>query len=341
MRRSRDPLKLLEELSREPWTHDFFQTLRSLEAAHPDKPRLGMSQRPKDDCVRLAQDPSMSFAPSVFSALQPGEHGLPPRLVQRFFGLFGPNGPLPLHLTEFARERLLHHKDAGLVRFADLFHHRLLSLFYRAWAQAQPTVSYDRPAQDRFGDYIGALVGLGQPKLQRRDAAGDHVRLFFSGWLSRQVRSADGLRNMLSGFFRLPVTISEFSGHWLRLPADDVTRIGTGSPGCRLGNGAVLGGRVWDRQHKIQLRFGPLSLQQFESFLPGGTALPRLVALMRHYLCFELDWDLRLALARSEVAPARLGPTARLGWNTWVGRYTKSKDADELTLDAERVVGGV
>lgn len=339
MRRTRDPVALLRELESAPWRHDFFHALRMLECAHPQRPLIGQSQRPQDEAVRLAQDPSMAFAPAVFSALQAGTNGVPPRLVQQFFGLFGPNGPLPLHLTEFARERLLHHRDAGLVRFLDLLHHRPLSLFYRAWSQAQPTVSFDRPQTDRFGTYVGALVGMGTPALRRRDEAGDHVRLFFAGWLSRQTRSAEGLRSLLRGFFRLPVRITEFAGHWLRLPADDVTRIGTGSPGCRLGQGAVLGGRVWDRQHRIQVAFGPLTFEQYEAFLPGGAQIKRLVALMRHYLGFELDWDVRLTLAANAVPGASLGGGARLGWTTWLGGPTRQHDVDDLVLDAERVVG--
>ncbi|MGQ0502397.1 MAG: type VI secretion system baseplate subunit TssG [Panacagrimonas sp.] len=340
MRRTRDPVALLRELESAPWRHDFFHALRMLECAHPQRPQIGRAQRPQDEPIRLAQDPSMIFAPAVFSALLPGLAGAPPRLVQQFFGLFGPNGPLPLHLTEFARERLLHHRDAALVRFLDLLHHRPLSLFYRAWAQAQPTVSYDRPATDRFSTYVGALVGMGTPALRRRDDAGDHVRLYFAGWLSRQNRSAEGLRSLLAGFFRLPVRITEFAGHWMRLPADDVTRIGTRSPGCVLGQGAVLGGRMWDRQHRIQIAVGPLRLAQYEAFLPGGAQIRRLVALMRHYLGFELDWDIRLGLAADEVPCARLGGGTRLGWTSWLGQSGRTRDADDLVLDAERAVGG-
>lgn len=339
MRRSRDPLKLLQEAEEAPWNQGFFQLLREFECAHPKAPLLGRSLRPQDDPLRLGQDPSLNFAPAVFSAVERNNRGAPPRLAQQFFGMFGPNGPLPMHLTEFARERVVHHRDPSFVRFVDVLHHRPLTLFYRAWSQAQPAVSFDRPASDRFSAYIGALVGMGMPSFRRRDAAGDHVRLYFSGWLSRQVRSADGLRNLLTGFFRLPVQVTEFVGHWMTLPSDDLTRLGSGTSGCKLGTGAVLGGRVWDRQHRIRISIGPLSFAQYESLLPGGTALHRLVALMRHYLTFEMDWDLRLTLQATEVPTARLNGGSRLGWTTWIGRSPRNRTAEDLLLDAERVVG--
>ncbi len=338
MRRARDPVALLRELESAPWRHDFYRTLREIECAYPQHPRIGYARRPQDEPVRFGQDPSMNFAPSVFSALRPGKSGAPPRLIQQFFGLFGPNGPLPLHLTEFARRRIIHHRDGSFVRFADLLHHRLLTLFYRAWAQAQPTVSFDRPQSDRFASYVGSFVGMGTPSLQQRDAAGDHVRFYFSGILSRSVHNAEGLRTILSGYFGLPVKIVEFVGHWLRLPADDLTRIGTRTAGCMLGQGTVLGSRVWDRQHRIRLSFGPLSAAQFEALLPGAGMLKRLVALMRHYLCFELDWDLQLVLDRAQVPKARLGGSTRLGWSSWIGSQTRTRDADELVLDPERLI---
>lgn len=338
MRRPPDPLKFLRALQERPFDYGFYQVLREIECRYPAQPRLGTANRPQDEPIRLGQDPSMAFAPAIFSSVQPATDGRVARLIQQFFGMFGPNGPLPLHLTEFARERLLNNRDAAMVRFIDILHHRPLTMFYRAWAQAQPTIGFDRPEADRFSAYVGSLVGMGTPAVRRRDAAGDHVRLFFAGWLSRQVRSAEGLRSILSGHFRLPVQVVEHAGHWLKLPADDLTRIGTQTSGCQLGLGTVLGARVWDRQHCIQVAFGPLTLEQFESFLPGGDALHRLVALVRHILTFEFDWDLRLVLARGAVPAARLGQHSRLGWTTWVGTHARARDATDVVLDVESIV---
>ena len=125
----------------------------------------------------------------------------PPRLAVNFFGLFGPNGPLPLHLTEYARNRLRAESDPTLVRFIDLFHHRMLTLFYRVWAAAQPTVSFDRPETDRFALYVGSLFGLGMPSLRNRDAFPDLARLHYAGQLACQTRHPDGLNAMISDYF--------------------------------------------------------------------------------------------------------------------------------------------
>jgi type VI secretion system protein ImpH len=325
-------------IEQSPFDHDFLFALRKLETLHPEKPRIGTAARPQDEPVRFSQDPSLAFAPAAISALHRNTRSGVPRLQQRFFGMLGPNGPLPLHLSEFARERLLHHSDPTFSRFLDVFNHRFLSLLYRAWAQAQPTASLDRPGEDRFADYVGALLGIAMPALKRGDAAGDHVKLFFSGWFSRQLRSADGIRSILDGYFRYPSNVEEFVGHWMQLPDSQRTRLGIRESGAQLGIGAVIGSRVWDRQHRIRVHFGPLTLEQYESLLPSGSTLPALVALMRQYACFEYEWDLRLSLNAAEVPKTSLGRYGRLGWTTWLAPYRKREPAQDLTLDAERIL---
>jgi type VI secretion system protein ImpH len=255
----------------------------------------------------------------------------------RLFGLFGPNGPLPIHITEYARERLRHADDPTLCRFLDVFHHRFLALFYRAWAQAQPYVNRDRPKSDLFTVYIGAFLGMSPATLRDRDALPDLAKFFHVGALIRHVRNTEGLVHILRHFFRVPVAIEEFVGHWMSLSARERTYL---TPeGASLGAGAVLGGRVWDRQHKFRIHLGPLTLDQYESFLPGGTPLNKLVDWVRLYFCFELDWDVRLMLKKNEVPSVKLGGRERLGWTTWLGRRRTDTDAADLCVDAEAFVG--
>jgi type VI secretion system protein ImpH len=338
MRGTTDRLSYFRRLEAEPYRFDFFQAMRRIECLHADQPRLGAGLRPAAEPLRLGQEPAMDFAPAAISALRTGKEGRPPRLEVRFFGLFGPNGPLPLHLTDYARERIIHADDQTFARFADMFHHRLLLLFYRAWAQAQPTVSLDRPAADRFAAFVGSLIGIGTDPLRERDEVADHAKLYYSGLLVRQIRNADGLQALLSGYFRLPFRVEQFVGHWMTLPTLDRTRLGRHEAGAQLGVGAVLGRRVWDRQHKIRLWLGPLGLQEYESFLPGGDAMPRLVALLRQYLCCELEWDAQLILRAAAVPTMQLGRICRLGWTSWLGGRRSQRDADDLRLDPERLV---
>ena len=328
------PAAFPAELARSPAAHGFFAAMRRLEALHAGRPRFGRSARPAQDALRLAQEPSVTHAPASLAAYEPGEDGRPDRLLVHFFGLFGPDGPLPLHLTEYARDRRRNHGDAAFGRFADLFHHRMLSLFYRAWADVRPAVSFDRPAEDRFAHYVGALIGLSTPGLRDRDAMPDLTKLHFAGHLSAQTRHADGLADILSAFFATPVRVESFVGAWLPLPAADRTTLGGGAATAALGGTALLGGRVWSRQHKFRLVFGPLDLPGYERLLPGGASFHRLLAVVRNYAGDVLSWDVNLVLRRAEVPAMQLGRYGRLGWTTWLTPRRAASDAADLFLDA-------
>lgn len=326
-------LSLHRRLQEDPYHFGFYRTLRLLECLYPEHARLGESLRPADDPIRLAQQPSMAFAPSTLAEFHPPAEGSPPRLEVLFLGLFGPNGPLPLHLTEYARERLRNHGDATFSRFADIFHHRMLSLFYRAWANAQPTVSLDRPESDRFGAYVGSTFGLGIPSLRARDAMPDQTKLYYAGWMSAQARNADGLCAMLGEFLGLPVLVREFVGHWMQLPLEACCRLGESPETGSLGMTATLGTQVWDCQYKFRIVLGPIGLADYERLLPGGRTLRRVVALVRNYVGDELIWDVNLVLRHQEIPPLELGRQGRLGWTTWLGDIEPERDADDLCLD--------
>ena len=325
------------QLAGAPHAFDFNRAMRELEARYRDRPRFGRSVRPAQDGVRLGQEPSVDFAPAMLAAWVPGggNAGAPAdRLLVHFFGLFGPDGPLPLHLTEYARDRLRNERDPTFARFADLFHHRALSLMYRAWANVRPAVSFDRPEDDRFATYVGALAGLGSAALRNRDAMPDLTKLHFAGLLANQTRHAEGLAAILTSFFATPVRVECFMGAWLALPDGDHTRLGVPGDPARLGGGALLGRRVWSRQHKFRLVFGPLSLSDYERLLPGGASFHKLVPIVRNYAGDVLAWDVQFVLRRREVPDTRLGQAGRLGWTTWLKPRRSLRNAEDLVLDA-------
>lgn len=308
----------LEALKQEPEKFSFFLALRCIESAAAGSPRLGESLRPETDPVRLTQTPSLAFANSTLNSFTEGKDGGPAQLSSFFLGLFGPHGALPAHLTEYAKDRLEHDKDATFVRFVDLFHHRMLSLFYRAWANKEPTVSFDREASDQFKKYVGALFGQGMPSSHQRDAFPDRAKLFYSGLFSNQIHNADGLAAMLSGYFKMPVVVNEFIGEWLSIPKISQWRLGESEETGVLGLTTLMGKKVWGCQHKFRLRFGPLTFAEFKCLLPGSPDLKRVEAVVKNYIGFQGGWDTNLVLQKEEVPGFVLGGDNQLGWSTWL-----------------------
>lgn len=309
---------------------DFFQVMRLIEVMRPDLPRIGASLRPRDDAVRFGQDPSLSFEPTSLRYYKPATATTRARLAVNFFGLFGANGVLPLHLTEFARQRARNAADQTMTAFLDVFHHRMLSLFYRARATAEPAISLDRPSTDRFATYVGSVFGIGTPALRERDAISDFAKLHFAGLLANRNRPVSGLISILRAYFKLPIQVEQFVGHWMALPEDIQTRIGGRDRGNRLGESAVLGRKVWDCQHKFRVVIGPVDYADYCRMLPNGESMQRLCAWVRNYAGLVLDWDVQLILKKEQVPALKLGCGLQLGWTTYLTSHSAVRDPNRL-----------
>lgn len=312
-------LTWLARLAADPTAFGFHAALRRFDASFPGRPRLGEAERPSEEPVRVGQVPSLHFEGNEITGFEPGEGGVPGRLAVGFLGMWGPHGALPGHITEYARDRLRHAGDATLARFVDLFHHRMLLLFHRAWAKSQPTVAMDRPGEDPFALYIGAFMGLGSQSMRNRAGPNDYGPLHYTGLLGTSARNADGLRDLLADSFGLPTQVEEFVGEWIEVPDDARWSLHLTRETGTLGQGAVLGGRVWSRTHKFRVVFGPLNGAQFEDILPGSPMMERLRETVALYTNDEWEWEVRLVLAPDATRRLRLGGKGRLGWTTRLG----------------------
>ena len=323
----------LEKLKEEPHAFGFYLAMRRLHALDPTM-NLGRSLRPRDDRVRLRQEPDLGFAPSTVRGFVPPDPDEPGKLTVNFLGLLGPNGPLPLHITEYALERSNQFHDPTLVAFLNVFHHRALSLFYRAWAVHQKSVDLDRPTGRRFTDYIGSFIGLGTPAVQKRDEVDDAAKLYFSGRLGAQTKNAEGLSAILNEYFGIPVKIEPFTGQWITVPETDACRLGESRSTGLMGSTIIVGSRVWQVQTKFRLRFGPMTLADLKRMLPNGGAFKRLKTWIRNYCGDELFWDAQLFCSPTRCPlGTQLGNGGFLGWTTWVNTRKPTRDAEDLLID--------
>jgi type VI secretion system protein ImpH len=336
-RTSADVVAGLQAIEERPYAFDFFAVLRYLESVHKDKPHFGEATRPVDEPIRLTQEPSLAFAPATLASFRAGRGSEPHRLTEYFFGLFGPHGPLPLHMTEYAKERELNADDPTFRRFADIFHHRLLLLFYRAVANASPAASLDRPASSRFDAYVGSVFGIGGADLRGHDAVPDSAKLHLAGLLSLKTRPAVALAALLNSFMQLPFRVVEFLGAWMKLATVDWSMLGTRLRPSTLGSDMVLGSSVWTCQNRFRLVCGPIPFAAFKRLLPGHESLAKLRDLVRNYLGDEFEWDLNLVLHANEVPQLQLGVAGELGWTTWLGQRRSSADAADVIVNPNTI----
>ncbi len=327
--------KIEKALREEPSAFDFFQAVRLLSNLLPDRQPVGRFSDPKAEVVRFGAAPELGFPPNQIADME-WESGSQPRMHVNFMGLTGPQGVLPLYYSALIRERLRAH-DSSVRDFLDIFNHRIISLFYQAWEKHRFTVGYERNEADSLSSHLMDLLGLGTPHLADHQRALIEALLFRCGLIATHSRSASGLRALLMDYFEVPVEIEEFIGRWYPIDENSRCRFGdTGSDSEKLGYGTVVGDEIWDQQSCARIRLGPLTLDQYLAFLPGGSAHEPLRTLVRFYAGSELDFEVRLILRKEELPPCELGsegPTApRLGWLTWAITEPPLQDPDESIL---------
>ena len=310
---------MLGELLRtHPGRFNFFQAVRVLERLQKQRQRVGEFGDPTGEAVRFGVNNSLAFPPSQINAIEWDESAQPSMTVN-FMGLTGPNGVLPHTYTEFVRDRI-RAKDPTLRDFLDIFNHRMISLFYRAWEKYRFYVSYERDQQDRFSRYLMSFAGLGTSGLEHRQKLRDETFLFYCGLLALQPRSAVALEQILNDYFEVPVSVEQFAGSWRALAESDLCLMDEkGGCSAQLGVGAVAGDEIWDRQSRARIVLGPLSIETYCDFLPGGGAYEPLRNLMDFFSNRQVEFEVQLVLKKDDVPACELiDPGQLLGWTTWM-----------------------
>lgn len=312
---------------------DFFQAVRTIERLRPHLAAPGHFADPTQEAVRFTVNPSIAFPPQEIHQLDLEADG-PARMSVNFFGLTGPQGVMPHPYTQLIAERR-RAKDHAPADFFDLFHHRMLSLFYRAWEKNHFTVGYEKKRDDYVSDHLLDLIGEDVRRERDTGAVRDALP-FYAGLLGPQARGAVALQQLLEDMFGVPVEVEQFIGSWYPLSERDQCELGDESDmSSQLGFGAVAGDEVWDQQTKVRLRIGPLSMDQYNDFLPTGSAHAKLRWMVRYFSRDAFDFEAQLVLDRDDVRGCLLGDDGEsqpLGWSTWIRTNVFNRDADDAVV---------
>jgi type VI secretion system protein ImpH len=330
---------LMEALLEEFYGFSFFKAVHLLESLLPGGKPLGKALSPREEAVRFSVKPGFEFPPSDISNFKYDEKDGPAEMEVAFLGLIGPSGVLPHWYNEMAIERS-RRKDHGLTSFLDIFHHRLVSLFYLAWKKSRFTVNYLPGAKDKHSGYLLSLLGLGTPGLTRRLGLPEEALIFYSGLLSRPVPSVVAIEAAVEYFSDSKVRVRQFVERLLPIDPEDQSRIGLANG--RLGVDTVCGSFARECQTKFQVDLGPMSYARFIRFLPSGKMLREVFSLIRYMVGIEYEFNVGVILKREEVPPCVLGmqtPDApRLGWSTWVKSPDVAQSYDPCVVFEEAAV---
>jgi type VI secretion system protein ImpH len=322
------------ELVEDANSFEFFQAVALLQ-------RLRTKMRPvghfssEDEVVRFRVNQRLGFPASEIQKLEINEDA-PAEMTINFMGLTGPMGILPYTYSELILERA-RAKDYSLASFLDIFNHRAVSLFYRAWQKSRFPVTYSSGARDLFTQYLLDLVGLGTTGLRDRQEIEDEALLHYVALAGMQARSAGALEQILGDYFEVPVEVQQFTGAWYGLDRSTQCAMrDEESASTQVGEGVVVGDAVWDRQSRVCIRIGPLDMERYNDFLPQGSAYAALRAITRFFSNQCLDFEVQLVLDRSQVPRVELDfdspQPARLGWVSWAKTSPLTADPDDTIL---------
>lgn len=331
---SKKPLN--QQILDEPYRFDFFQAIRLLERIFPESSPVGRDVTPNNEVVRIKSYLSLGFPASQIQEIKEvNDENLEQRKLEiyvNFMGMLGIVGILPIHYTELAMSRA-RYGDQAFASFMDIFTHRLVSLFYRAWEKYRFPVQYER-GNDDFTQYLFDFVGLGTTGLRGRMDLDDETLLPYSGLIAQKPHSSSALGQILSDYFGVTVEIKQFQGQWLDLEEESITRIGQAN--CALGKNTIVGTRVWDYQSNFRVVLGALKFTQFQSFLPNGTAYKPMLSIIKFMVGQELDYDIKLKLKAKEVPSCILTTRAKrrpmLGWTSWLKTKPFVNDDEQVIM---------
>jgi type VI secretion system protein ImpH len=324
---------LIAEIGEDAPRFRFFQAVRLI--------ALSAKERSVPPALRFGSPLSLSFPASEIAGVQYRKEtatsdnvdrcdGAALQLSVGFMGMTGPSAALPVAYTETLIERRNFHRDTAAHGFLDLFTHRSVALFYEAWRKYRFHIAYEAGDRDGFTRNTLDLVGAGLRSMHS-SADGDEpiprmLLSHFAGLLSQKPISATSLAAMLRGYFRVAVSVEQFVGQWIIVPAVEQSSLGMGN--CVLGETGTAGERVWDRQNKITVKIGPLDNRQFSDFLPGRPGALALRKLVEFCVGQTLACDVSLVLDKDSMPAAVLASVGddqlRLGYNTWLHRQAPS-----------------
>src|SRR5437773_4184062 len=211
-------------LFEEPYRFEFFQAARLIEWIFPNKKAVGRESLPNEEPVRFRSRISLDFPASEIQEIRERPDDETVEMLINFMGMVGVSGVLPVHYTELVYDRI-RHQDTAMWSFMDIFTHRAVSMFYRAWAKYRFPISYER-GNDDFTSYLFDIAGLGTRGLRGRMSVEDESLLPYTGLIAQRPHSTNALENMLSDYFRAEVKLVQFFGQWLDLSEADITNLG-------------------------------------------------------------------------------------------------------------------
>jgi len=341
---------LIDRLIEQPFRFHFVQAVHLIDqwirrdgAAHSKK---------LETVLRCKNSVALSFPPSQIEALtidadaldmpMSSEGLVTPsmrrlrhiRLTPAFMGFLGVNGVLPCDYTATIAAQIVFDKNQAGRAFFDTFSHRMMVLFYRAWAACHIESGCDADGRDRFLEAQLAFSGAPQRRQPAPASAGaietvipDEVMAHYAALIRHRPIQSDMIAGVLTDYFGVPVRCEPLVGCWVDVA--DANSIILGVQNNVLGFGNMLGPRYWRRDAVVRLWLGPLTRPDFERFLAGGSDSQALREMLALFALPTVAYEVRPVLRAADIRPAAIDTCTRLGHASILLTAPQATDHDQ------------
>ncbi|WP_246184169.1 type VI secretion system baseplate subunit TssG [Paraburkholderia bonniea] len=304
------PPPLLPALLHHATQMNFFRFCELLERAAPDQPALGSTDSPANEAVRFRSRARLGFPGREIDGITYDfRHPLrTPTVRTTFLGLYGVDARMPSYFVDEIAQN--HDGAEPLAGFLDLFHHRVLTQYYRVWRKYRYPAGFRHDGSDHVSRCLLSLIGLGFGTTPTAQALDPRKLLSMLGLASQKTRTAEGLAGVLR--HAVPdtsITIEEFHPVWIAVAP------GTPMP---LGENCLLGRGFYDSSNTVRIVFAPHTRDAMLRLIPGhGTSHSEVMALLRFYLGYEAQAQLDMSVSAALMPAQQLGSQqVRLGYTT-------------------------
>jgi type VI secretion system protein ImpH len=298
----RQPDALLKRLAEQGPRFGFFQAVQLIHRLMPEAARIGELGPPDAEAIRFLHDPSLVFQPSDIQGIKVGRRPDGQarfEITTTFFGLVGPSSPLA---TVFSEDVLkAEAQDQFSLRsFYDLFHHRLIGLFFRSWHRTRFAAAFQPDASDLFSRRMLSFVGVDLAGARPRRGLPPLALLGLAPLLGAGSRTARTLQIALERVVGGKVLIEQFIPRTVQIPQDQRCLLGVQN--CTLDVDFAIGSTVTDLTGRFRVLIGPVDYATFESYMPGGRDHARLRDIIMQLSPGHLEPELEVYVG-AEYAP--------------------------------------
>jgi type VI secretion system protein ImpH len=265
---------LAREIEYKPYSYDMTQLVKIIEDVFGE--------------IFFEVDPSLAFPPSDVSFVKIDKRQVTVRLSM--MNILGASSPLPIWFSDYVCRG---GAGAEVLRdFLSILQNRLHAMWVRAHLK-----------YNLWSDNANTAKWIFEKMSARRLEQFENGDLFLLGAFSRRVKSVDGLKQIIKSVWKdIPVTIIENIGRWTSIQ----NRYPLGH-NIRLGVGAVIGSKVYDRTAKFRISLGPLDIDTYKSFLPDGHNYQLLKNMICLYIDEPLICEVEIICRRCHFNPAQIG----------------------------------